>query len=92
MGFLVVHGTSEHGDKTLIIDRQGPHPEPEGYIRCTFECLFDRCNREERKMVKTVPRWLVNAAALAFHSGHEGHRMRITVGAGLGAVILEAPP
>ena len=85
-GLLTCHATAPHSSNHKMwteIRCDGPPGILVGQGRdLKITCL--RCiptvNRNNPMELKNVPTWLVNSAALSFHTCHEGHPMEIQYG------------
>lgn len=57
-----------------------------------IECIRHGCSKKTTNALFTkCEPWLVTAAAITFHSSHEGHRIRITYGEGKNKWSIESP-
>lgn len=72
---LCAHSTTAHRKHQVTVEQEGEAPSAPGTVRSLkIECLAG----DEAVWETACPLELVPALALVFHTGHEGHRMRLT--------------
>jgi len=73
------HASKEHCSHSLKFTIHGPKMQDKNKKRLKIECLHNNCIRKKDKFIETdVPIELVSAITIAFHSSHEGHRLKLT--------------
>lgn len=75
---VLCHAAVPHCNHTLAVTRL-PH-DPPGTVELRLECLHPQCQRLEAEVweLRVDPRY-VAAYVVAFHTSHEGHRLRMTI-------------
>lgn len=80
---LACHACQDHIGHAVTLIITGAFEwsiSPEAADLC-IECLYQHCTGTRRAEHPSVPRELVGAYTIAFHTAHEGHALAVTYGA-----------
>jgi len=82
------HATAPHHAHPLDVAYSQVDWEGAPCLPCVITCIEEKCySKRPREAVFSIPWWAVGAAAIAFHSAHEGHRLHFT----FAGVEIESP-